>query len=178
MAQRLTEKQKVNIINAYTLELVPMAELAREYNIDRSTVYKVIKRAGVDIKSQGKLKVSCTACGKLIERARCRVRKQKHHFCSNACYDAYLSAGARFSHVVGDRIARARIREHFDIQPKHVIHRLDGNYCNNDLDNLLVFKSFGDRVRYIRLGDDYVKPLWSGKEFCDSRGFNDIRGGF
>ena len=81
---RLTIKQKVDIINAYNDELVPMITLAERYGISRQAVYKILKKSGSDT-TKGTMLVSCSACGKEIERPKCKIRKQANHFCNNEC---------------------------------------------------------------------------------------------
>lgn len=159
---RLTDKQKVDIINAYQNELVPMIQLAKQYGVTRQAIYKIIKKAGVDT-SKRKFAVSCTVCGKITYRPKCRVRERKHIFCSFDCYRAWLnSLGDKYKpNRHGQRIARHVVSKHFQLQQKHVVHHEDGNCLNNDVSNLRVFACQGDHIRYHRGFD--VEPIWDGR---------------
>ena len=157
----LTPKERVDIVNAFVDDLVPMMELGKRYDVSRHSIYKTIKKAGVDIQSFGRMDVSCTTCGEVVSRPRMRIRKQKHHFCGYDCYYAFLEAGNGLLYVPsrqGQRVARQKVGEFFGLQPGHVVHHEDRNCLNNDIHNLVVFRCQGDHVRHHR-GFEVV-PLW------------------
>lgn len=165
MTNRLTPKDEVDIINAYTIDLVPLIELAKRYRRTRQGLWKLLKRNGIDPSEYGKLEVTCQACGKTFTRPRCQVRKTKNLHCSVKCYYAYLEAkqgGSYNQNSPGQRRARRIVSEVFDLQLGHVVHHIDRNCLNNRLDNLMVFATNGDHIRYHRLGPDYITPLWDG----------------
>lgn len=168
MSKHLSPKQRVDIINDYLNNLTPMIFLAKQYNVTRQAVWKIIKQAGIDAGEQGTLWITCDACGNEFKRLRHKIRKQKNHFCSLECYYAFLEAGrnggAYVNNRQGQRIARAKVSEYFDLQPRHVVHHIDRNTLNNDPHNLMVFRNQGDHVRYHRLGADYVQPIWDGRD--------------
>jgi hypothetical protein len=159
---RLTQNQKVDIIKAY-LDLTPMAELARQYAVTRQGIYKIVKAAGIET-SAAPMEVSCSACGTVFLRHRFRIRRQKHHFCGDDCYHAFLAAGNGRPYI-GNRMGQYRAREivstHFALQAGHIVHHEDRNTLNNDLDNLRVFACQGDHVRRHRGFD--VPVLWDGR---------------
>ena len=161
--KRLSKKEQVDIVQAFTVDLTPAIELALKYGITRQGIYKVLKRHGVNPNDFGTMKVSCSACHKEIIRPRCKIRTQKDHLCSHECYSAFLSAGwpyHEFRH--GGRIARTKVSEYFDLQPDHIVHHKDRNQRNNILSNLLVFANQGDHLRHHRGFE--VRPLWDGAE--------------
>lgn len=162
---RVTPKQKVDIIKAYDTHLTPMIELAKQYNVTRQAIHKILKRAGTNTRKR-RLLVSCTVCSKEIPRTKARIRRQKHHFCSPACYHAFLDAGHGNGPYIpwrhGMRIARQKISGLFSLQEGHVCHHEDRNCYNNQLDNLRVFANQGDHVRYHRGFD--VEPIWNGSQ--------------
>ena len=164
---KLSPKDKVDIIKAFTEDLTPMIAIANRYGVCRQTIYKMVRRAGVQTsKGLGNtiMPVTCSACGSEIIRTRARIRNQVNHFCNDACYFAYLDAGnghgAYIENRQGQRIARGKIAELFDLQPGNIVHHKDRNCLNNMVDNLMVFANQGDHIRYHRLGPDYIKPIW------------------
>ena len=159
---KLKPQDKVDIINAYTSLFTPMIELAEKYYVSRQAIYKLLKKSGIDT-SKKLIRVSCTVCGAVLNRPKCRVRKQLNHFCDYECYYAFLEAGNGNPYIhnrYGQRIARQIISQFFDIQDDHVIHHEDRNTLNNMPYNLKVFTTQGDHVRYHRGFD--VEPLWDG----------------
>lgn len=161
MGRKLTEVQEGNIIKRY-MELETMIVLAKEYKITRQGIFKLLKRNGIDT-SKRHIEISCDACQKVFLRHKFRVRKQKHNFCCPDCYFAYLEAGngnVYKQSLWGQRIARKKVLEMFDLKEGYVVHHEDRNCLNNDLNNLRVFVCQGDHVRYHRGFD--TKPIWAG----------------
>jgi len=159
---RLTRNQKVDIINAYSDDLVRMTTLAAQYGVSRQAIYKILKRAGADTKKQ-RLPVSCTTCGTEILRTKGRIRKQLNHFCSSECYFAFLEAGNGFPYIesrAGQKRARVIVGDHFRLQNGHIVHHENRNTLDNRLINLKVFANNGDHVRHHRGFD--VLPIWDG----------------
>lgn len=159
---KLTQRDKVDIIEAYTALFTPMIELAEKYDVTRQAIWKVLKKAGVDTSKQ-LIKVSCTTCGAVLSRPKCRIRKQKHHFCDYDCYFAYLDAGNGNPYLAnrhGQRIARRVVEQFFKLEEGHIVHHEDRNTLNNTPQNLKVFACQGDHVRYHRGFE--VEPLWCG----------------
>ena len=163
---KLTEKDKVDIIYDYTDRLIPMIELAKRYGMTRQGIYKMLKLEGIDTKKNGGVPVSCHACQKEITRHKSRIRRQKHHFCNDVCYYAFLSAGA--SHLTpteqrrGGRRSRAIVNKYFKLEPSYIVHHEDRFSLNTELWNLRVFRNQGDHIRYHRGFD--VEPIWDGSK--------------
>ena len=160
--RQLTPKEKVSIIKAYTEQLTPMIELAKQHNRTRHGIWKMLKKAGIDT-SKRKVAVSCSTCGKEIKRTKARIRRQLNHFCGYECYFAFLEAGNGNPYIQnrqGQRIARKKVAELFDLQTGNIVHHNDRNTLNNMLHNLKVFRNQGDHVRYHR--GFTVEILWDG----------------
>lgn len=159
---RLTKKQKVDIINAYSNELTSMIELAKKYSVTRQAIYKILKHAGVDT-SKRKLPVSCTVCNTIVYRNKANIRKAKHIFCSRHCYQAWLHSLADDykQNRHGQRIARSVVSQYFSLQSNHVVHHENKNNLDNRPENLRVFSCQGDHIRYHRGFD--VEPVWDGR---------------
>ena len=143
-----------------------LGTLAGQYGVTRQAIWKIIKQAGVSIKDQAAMLVSCTACGESIRRTRGRIRTQVNHFCGYGCYTAYLRAGkgtgAYQPSRHGQRLARKVVSKLFTLLPGHVVHHEDRNCYHNTPDNLRVFANQGDHIRYHRLGPAHVMPIWGG----------------
>ena len=178
----------VDIIEAYTVDLWPLQEIADVLHVSKAAVHKFLRKHGVDT-TKHKITVGCTTCGAVFERTRKRVRKQRNHFCSTDCYSAFLDAG-KTNYVgsrQGQRIARQVVSRHFDLQPEHVVHHEDRNTLNNIPSNLKVFACVSDHIKYhhinrdkyhneitspfnphreqwLRYNKDTVKPLWDGSQ--------------
>jgi hypothetical protein len=159
---RLTAKQKVDIIEAYSTNLEPMISIAARYALSRQGVHKILRQAGIDTgKTSANIQVSCSACGKVFTMHRCRVRKQLHTFCSQECYFAFLHCDHSRQSRAGQMRGRATVSEHFALQDGHVVHHEDHDTLNNTLQNLRVFATQGDHVRHHRGFD--VQPIWDGR---------------
>ena len=163
---RLTDQEKVNIIQAYTVQLIPMIQLARKYGVTRQCIFKLLNKADIDTsKEAANISVSCTVCGEETKRLRCIVRKSHHIFCSKACYFAWLKHGngnPLIMHRNSARQARAIVSKLFALQPGYIVHHEDRNQYNNYIPNLKVFANSGDHVRYHR---GFIVPiLWDGSK--------------
>lgn len=168
---RLTDKEMVDIVDAYINRLVPMITLAKQYAITRQSVYKVLQKAGIDTgKAATILSVSCTCCGKVFPKRRCQVRRSKHVFCCNECYYAWLQHGngnPLIMHRDAQRTARKVVAFYHTLLPGEITHHEDRNQFNNDPFNLKVFASQGDHVRYHR---GFVVPIiWEGSVLSQQR---------
>jgi len=165
MTQHLTKLQEVDIVDSYTVSLISMENIARKYNRSRQSIWKVLKRHGIDTTSAGLLDVSCYSCSKEFKKHRYRIRKQLHVFCSYECYYAFLQAGRGGVYAEsrqGQRLGRYVVSQYFDLLPGNIVHHEDRNTCNNLPHNLKVFRNQGDHVRYHRGFD--IKPIWDGNE--------------
>ena len=159
----LSKKDKVDIIKGYK-EFVPMIELAEKYGVTRQGIYKIIKKAGIST-AKGLIEVSCDTCSKVIKRTKSQIRKQKHHFCCNDCYYAFLEAGNGFPYIEnrqGQRIARSIVSKYFKLELGYIVHHENRNTLYNRIPNLRVFRTQGDHVRYHRGLD--IEPIWDGRD--------------
>lgn len=170
---RFTDKQKVDIIQRYTVDLVPMITLAAEYGKTRQAVYKVLKAAGIDTsKAAANIAVSCCCCGQECTHKRYRVRNTIHLFCSQECYTAWLKHGngnPLIIHRASSRRARAIVEKYFPLLPGYIVHHEDRNQFNNHPSNLRVFANQGDHIRYHRVPQLLVPILWDGRTVVGAR---------
>ena len=179
---KIARDRHSDIVDAYTIELLPMQDIANILHVSRTTVHKILRAHGVDT-AKHKIPVSCTACGAAIARTRKRVKTQHNHFCNRECYESYLDAGkTNCTHKQrSQRISRAVVSRYITLAPEHVVHHEDRNDYNNRLDNLRVFATHGDHIRYHHYNRDRyhnaivktvkrsapiyneIKPVWDGR---------------
>jgi len=165
----LTKSDIVDIVRAFTEDLEPMISIAKRYNKTRQGIYRVLKKQGVNT-SKGlgntRIAVSCDYCQKTLIINRARLRNQKRTFCNMNCYYAFIEHNQGLAPYKesrhGQRLARLKVSTVFDLQPGNIIHHIDRNCFNNRWDNLMVFATQGDHLRYHRLGKDYAQPIWRG----------------
>lgn len=158
--RQLTEEQKAEIIDAYQNQLITMIELGQQYNRSRQTIFKMLKKAGIDT-SKRKLPVSCDFCDNTLMRTKGRIRANTHHFCNYTCYYDYLNREHKYienAHM--RRMARRLVNELFPLKDGYIVHHKDRNQGNNLTTNLMVFRTQGDHVRYHR--GLKIEPLWDG----------------
>lgn len=150
------------IVSAYQDEHRPAAEIASWLHISRQGVYKILNRCGVDTRKH-KVEVPCSYCDKPIMRTRGRLRSRVNHFCDQGCYYEYLRiTGVYVPSRSGQRLARYKIGEVFELKEGYVVHHEDKNCLNNQYRNLRVFACNGDHVKYHRTGKP--EPIWDGRE--------------
>lgn len=163
---KVSLKARVDVINAYTVDLEPIMLIAARYDVTRQAIWKILKAEGVKTSGNGRITVSCSACDTEMVRWRYHVRKRINLFCSDACYFAFLEAGNGSGPYVqnrhGQRIARIKVAELFNLQAGNIVHHEDRNTLNNMVSNLRVFRNQGDHVRYHRGAE--IEPIWTGED--------------
>ena len=154
----LTETERKELVRKFVEELTPMAVLATEYGISRQAVHKIIRKTGVDIVAAARPTVACAVCNKSFTAARNRVRAVNTLTCSRECYHTFLRRNNYKESRSSSRLARKIVSQYHDLRPGEVVHHIDGDQFNNRLENLMVFASAADHVRYHR--GFAVKPVW------------------
>jgi len=164
-----------DVVGAYVDDLKPMAEIADWFHVSRQSIWKVLRKCGVDT-AKKKVVVKCAYCGEDIFRTKARIRNQGRHFCNQEHYYLYLEVvggpGKYLPNREGQRLGRAKVSMYFDLQPEHVVHHEDKDCLNNRAENLKVFANTSDHVKYHR-GVDKPKPIWDGSKLASAnRYFN------
>jgi predicted DNA-binding protein YlxM (UPF0122 family) len=167
--RHIPPSEHAKIVEEYTINLTPMADIANDYGVSRQGIYKILKKLGINTSKQTErtqITVSCDYCQAQLIRNRAKVRNQIRHFCDFEHYYKFIDinqgVGAYKQNRHGQRIARAKVSYVFDLQLEHVVHHKDRNCFNNRWDNLAVFANNGDHIRFHRLGPDYISPIWEG----------------
>ena len=170
MRAHLTDKQQVDVVEAFTIQLEPAITIAGKYGVTRQGIYKMLKRHGVDPQDYGMIPVTCQACGKEILRNRAKLRRQKRIFCGRDCYYAWLEAhqdGSYNYNRNGMRIAREVVTRYYQLQPSNIVHHINRDTLDNNPRNLMVFANSGDHTRWHRGQPENIfgiVPLWDGSK--------------
>ncbi len=119
-----------------------MRQIAAMVGISHAAVHHRLKAAGITREQGTWIASTCSYCGVAFKRRRSQARHTKGSFC---CAEHYYAS--RESDYVpwrhGQRLARAIVSQHFDLQPLHVVHHVDKDNRNNDLSNLEVYSQPG-----------------------------------
>lgn len=162
---KINPAQTEEIIKAYTSDLTPMIALAKKYGVSRMAIWKILNRYNIDTTKAGAANIQavCNHCGKKVMKKRCQYRKTLHTFCTHRCFSLWLNRDTKNPLVTNrqaGRAARRIVSECFNLQPWHIVHHEDRNEINNALENLRVFESQSDHVRYHRGFN--ITPIWIG----------------
>ena len=173
---KINPNDRETIVKAYTIEFIPMIELARRYNVTRMAIWKLLNAVGVDTTKQAAhIKTICDNCGKETSVIRSVISKRLHSFCNHNCYYAWLKREEAKHPLLTSRhcmrIARQMVEKSgFFVENEMVVHHEDRNETNNELHNLKVFASQGDHVQYHR--GFTVLPLWEGTNYTNQKPIN------
>ena len=135
----------------YLRQHLTMQEIGDMYEVTRAAVMKALDRNGVD-KSQGeRFDHNCAYCKEVFSTTRKRFKSVTGHYCSAGCYHKHRRKAGRYKPSrQGCRIARKVMVEHLgrELNPEEVVHHEDGDNNNNDLDNVILFISQSEHLRY------------------------------
>ena len=133
-------------------DLYSMQMIADVFEVSTTAVRRYLRKHGVDTsKAASKQTVVCNYCNKEFTKNRCNARKTRKHYCSHKCYHADLKNPNYIRNNMSSRKARAAIRDvGFHLSPTDIVHHIDGNGANNDINNLMVFRSQADHLRWHR----------------------------
>ena len=146
-----------------------MSDIARDYSVTRQTIRAVCKKAGCEPR-KAPIAATCPQCGRVFTAQRNHPRV----YCANTCYFAFLQSEAG-SYTMSKRQLesvsvrqwkrRARNLIGHDLPKEYVVHHLDGNIQNNDIENLFLFY---DRSKHIAFHHRQRKnKLIKPKSFVD-----------
>jgi len=145
------ELTKERLEDLYITKHLTYQEIADIYQITRAYVAKLIKAYKVDTKRGEVFPTKCDNCNKEYIITRGRYKKQSMHYCGQVCYQAHRAAYSSYKPSrQGQRIARTVMTAHLgrELLASEVVHHIDGDTMNNDLNNLILFVSQSEHLRY------------------------------
>ena len=81
------------IIEMYVSKHLSLSKIAKELNVSRQAIYKVLKKEGIDTSKENACNVNviCSWCNKPFVMERNRYLRIKHNcYCSEQCYCDYM----------------------------------------------------------------------------------------
>jgi hypothetical protein len=126
-------------------------EIGRLYGRTRARISQFLKLYGIDTSKAEKFNITCPQCGKEFETYRKHFNSTGIRYCSAQCYHLHRSSISDYSPSrQGQRTARAVMASHLhrDLFDSEVVHHMDGNCDNNDIDNLVLFISQAEHLRF------------------------------
>lgn len=149
-------------IDLWHKDLYSLQMIADFFSVSRTGVRKYLRKQGVDTGAGGIVEVSCSYCRKKFRKARANARKTRKNYCCPGHYYATLHNPDYNQNRHSQRKAREAVKAVFLLDISHVVHHEDGDTTNNDLGNLIVFRSHVDHMRWHRAGgkESRVKPVW------------------
>lgn len=134
----------------YLGEHLTLAEIGERLGITRQAVHFKIQRFSIDTSHAERFDVNCDGCGKPHSITRRRYRGAIKHFCTMICYREYLQSAEYRRWQQGQRIGRTVMEKALErsLVPGEVVHHIDGDSGNNDLSNLMLFKSNVEHAAY------------------------------
>jgi len=129
-------------------DLMSLEQIGKKYNVSRQSVKVFLNKNGINT-SRGQFFIICDNCGVRKYKPRNQIRGKVHKFCSGKCYFEFLNNPNYKESMQGQRLGRSEIEKKFGLFD-FVIHHKDGNDLNNNLSNLVAFKSHSDHMKFHR----------------------------
>jgi len=128
------------------------------------SILRFLNRNGIQTSDTRKDAVcALPSCGRSFKKTRSVFLRSRRHYCCKEHYWAHLENPEYIRSVYGSRMARKSVRDcGYYLIDGDVVHHKDGDCNNNDPNNLMVFASHGDHMRWHRGDRSLVKPLWGG----------------
>ena len=150
-------------IGMYEDDLFSLQMIGDFFGVTRQGVKKYLNVRDIDT-SKRKRDAVCDGCGKWFKKHRAYLRNSIKNYCSPECHYSAIHNPDYNGSRQGQRIARRVVREIHPLRETEVVHHMDGNTENNDLENLMVFANQSDHMRWHRACGEKsgVIPVWRG----------------
>ena len=146
------DKVDYNTLHAMYLDKnMSINEIARRINRTRARVWQILKEYGLHIKYRKQMDSVCAYCNKSFKVWLSVVNNGRGKYCCNEHYYEHKRAVSDYQpHRQGQRTARKRIEDWLGHKlPGHcIIHHEDGNHDHNEFNNIFVFPSHSDHLKY------------------------------
>jgi hypothetical protein len=148
------------LIDLYKGQRLTLRQIGKKYKVSHQNIHQRLKRLGI-ARNSLRVQVNCNTCGKSKEITYARSKKQENHYCNMDCLAMSKEKGHHKIWRREQRVSRVEVGKYFKLSGDHVIDYLDGNNKNNDINNLVVYGSEGDRLK-AKQGHK-IPLVWSGK---------------
>lgn len=141
-----------------------LQSIANKYSVSRTAVKYCLNKHGYDTpKKVRSSEFICDLCSIKFIMPNSRRLLHKHKYCSSTCYYKSLHNPDYRQNRQGQRVARKNVENVFPLKSDHIVHHVDGNCLNNKLNNLMVFESQSDHLKFHR--GENIKSLFSGEKY-------------
>lgn len=142
---------KENLEQMYLKQHLTMEEIGKIYNLTRQGIFYRLKRFKIDRTSAERFNIKCMLpdCSNIFSITRKRFKTSQSSFCSMVCY--HKSRNPNYKQWrQGLRIARKLMSEYIGrpLFPSEVVHHIDGNHANNNINNLKLFSSNSEHLKH------------------------------
>lgn len=141
---------KQTLTDMYLQRHLTMAEIGKIYGVTRMRISQLVKQYGIDSTNAKSFPNICDKCGKEYRLNRKRYRKHSTHYCSIVCYLSSRKNEDYHPKRNGQREARRIMAKHIGrpLTTNEIVHYIDGNCSNNNLDNLVLFPSHAAHLKW------------------------------
>ena len=142
---------KEELEDLYLVKHLTLQEIADKFGVTRAGVLKAINRNGIDTATAARFNITCRLCKTSFETTRKRWHSSLSNYCSQECYRVHRRKASSYKPSrQGQRNARKVMAEHIgrELYPEEVVHHEDGDCKNNHVDNLILFISQAEHLRY------------------------------
>lgn len=152
--KKLAWLTKEELEDLYITQHLTMQEIADMFDVTRAGVLKALNRNGVDKSKAERFDVPCVFCKEPFNTTRKRFKSVTGHYCSTECYHNHRRSVSNYKpNRQGTRMARDIMSKHLhrELYPEEVVHHEDGDNTNNHIDNLILFTTQSEHLRYHHL---------------------------
>ena len=149
-------------IELWQVDLYSLGMIGEFFGITRQAVKAYLNRRGISTSDLKKVEVNCHFCKEPVMKYRSHIRNARYPYCSLPCYHEQLARLDYTEQRDTQRDARRSLHGLYMPTYLNAIHFIDGDFKNNDPNNLIVFENHGARRRWERAGEikSGVIPLW------------------
>jgi len=145
---------------------VSIKDISQLTQITRPAIYNTLKRNKIEVDRRKVLQLNCLFCNEEFTRQRSLNKNEHSGYCSIQCFHAHRSTSGIYSkrgselvslheknskikHRELGRISLKVIKEAgIILETGQVIHHIDGNRNNNNLENLQIFNSHSEHMNF------------------------------